>query len=200
MHGTLLGSGCKSGLRSGCDVFSPADCDHSRRADGDIWCFCGCFSVLNQVSAASVVQQNAATLFYCEAPELFCGHSVYFWVNCSFKLEIDSTFSMSKPWCHSDVTEWWHHPRKDEFTIILARFFPRKKWSLNWGTKDVCHWATEAGRCSPVTICRGLTVETVHCRSKRSCWWRRWRRWRGRIKTLRWNRSEQTDGDAPVLC
>ena len=30
-------------------------------------------SVLNQVSAASVVQQNAATLFYCEAPELFCG-------------------------------------------------------------------------------------------------------------------------------
>ena len=35
-----------------------------------ILCFCGCFSVLNQVSAASVVQQNAATLFYCEAPEL----------------------------------------------------------------------------------------------------------------------------------
>ena len=29
--------------------------------------------VLNQVSAASVVQQNAATLFYCDAPELFCG-------------------------------------------------------------------------------------------------------------------------------
>ena len=28
--------------------------------------------VLNQVSAASVVQQNAAALFYCEAPELFC--------------------------------------------------------------------------------------------------------------------------------
>ena len=25
--------------------------------------------VLNQVSAASVVQQNAAALFYCEAPE-----------------------------------------------------------------------------------------------------------------------------------
>ena len=35
--------------------------------------FSGCFSVLNQVSAASVVQQNAATLFNCEAPELFCG-------------------------------------------------------------------------------------------------------------------------------
>ena len=30
-------------------------------------------SVFNHVSAASVVQQNAATLFYCEAPELFCG-------------------------------------------------------------------------------------------------------------------------------
>ena len=29
--------------------------------------------VLNQVSAASVVQQNAAALFDCEAPELFCG-------------------------------------------------------------------------------------------------------------------------------
>ena len=40
----------------------------------DVWCFCGCFSVLNRVSAASVVQQNAATLFYCEAPELFCQH------------------------------------------------------------------------------------------------------------------------------
>ena len=32
-----------------------------------IWCFFGCFFVLNQVSAASGVQQNAAT------PELFCG-------------------------------------------------------------------------------------------------------------------------------
>ena len=30
-------------------------------------------SLLNQVSAASAVQHNAATLFYCEAPELFCG-------------------------------------------------------------------------------------------------------------------------------
>ena len=33
---------------------------------GHIWCF-----FLSP--AASVVQQNAATLFYCEAPELFCG-------------------------------------------------------------------------------------------------------------------------------
>ena len=31
------------------------------------------FLSLNQVSAAAAVQQNAATLFYCEAPELFCG-------------------------------------------------------------------------------------------------------------------------------
>ena len=29
--------------------------------------------VLNQVSDASGVQQNAAALFYCDAPELFCG-------------------------------------------------------------------------------------------------------------------------------
>ena len=38
---------------------------------GDIGCFCGCFSVLNQVSAASVVQQNAKCIrrgFYFLCP------------------------------------------------------------------------------------------------------------------------------------
>ena len=39
--------------------------------------FSGCFSVLNPVSAASAVQQNAATLFHCD----------FTWVNCSFKLK-----------------------------------------------------------------------------------------------------------------
>ena len=46
-------------------MFSAADWSQ-QTSDGDIWC-------LNQVSAASVVQQNAAALFDCEAPELFCG-------------------------------------------------------------------------------------------------------------------------------
>ena len=65
---TYTVSSRRSDLRSVGDVFSAADCDHSRRADGDVWCFSG----LNQVSAASAVQQNSATLFDCEAPELFC--------------------------------------------------------------------------------------------------------------------------------
>ena len=49
------------------------------------------FHILNQVSAASVVELNAATLFYCEAPEMFPetfhllgGEKIHFWVNCSF--------------------------------------------------------------------------------------------------------------------
>ena len=37
--------------------------------------------VLNQVSAASVVQQNAAALFDCEAPELFCGPPHFTWTD-----------------------------------------------------------------------------------------------------------------------
>ena len=36
--------------------------------------------VSNQVSAASVVQQNAATLFYCEAPEQICGRRHFTWL------------------------------------------------------------------------------------------------------------------------
>ena len=37
--------------------------------------------VLNQVSDASGVQQNAAALFYCDAPELFCDLHHFTWLS-----------------------------------------------------------------------------------------------------------------------
>ena len=52
--------GFKSGLRSVSDVFSAADWDHSRRADGDFWCF----------KSFKLLQLFSRMLFYCEAPFL----------------------------------------------------------------------------------------------------------------------------------
>ena len=49
------------------DLRASVDLDYARQT---VWSH---FMFLNKSPATSVVWKNAVTLFYCEAPEMFCG-------------------------------------------------------------------------------------------------------------------------------
>ena len=64
--------------------------------------------VLNQVSAASVVQQNAATLFDCEAPELFCGRPHCIWLY-QWSVPFPVWFFLCLTCYHRWSSQWRHY-------------------------------------------------------------------------------------------
>ena len=114
------------------NVFPNQFRSHRKKLYGDMWRFFACFSVLNQVSAASVVQQNAATLFYCEAPEMFCGlpHFTRFIYNWLF---------------------WWHSVDSSDCSFCVQ--IRKKKWDFHY---DLCDSLSHCQSLSSLSRCWSL--------------------------------------------
>ena len=170
-------------------MFSAADWDHSRRADGDFWC-------LNQVSAASVVQQNAAALFDCEAPELFCGTTTLHLTLQTWRMKSSSepTFSdTAVTWIFivscSVLTDLHLNNQIVQFGEFFC--FPFKQnWNCdrcrkcfyNWSESCwtcCCHFVSWLKRTMSLFMCASCRRSSQRWRDWSCSWWR----WRSRRRS-----------------
>ena len=126
-----------------------------------------CFSVSNQVSAASGVQQNAATQFDREAPELFCGRPHF------TRLQADyDTFVVNYSW-------GWPTWRRDDsharlwiksllhlsgFSVCLHAAHPAAAMSDMCDVSVGCEWIITQRRNANVDAnCCNLPPQVLQC-------------------------------------
>ena len=145
-----------AGLRSVSDVFSAADCDHSRRADGNIWC-------LNQVSAAS--ERCSSVLLWRSRTVLFHDPGDDEWI-CPLRA--------ASEWC-SDVLGYFSAPPAVSCSLLQLVFLMT---SLRFRSGPVRSGCSQADRqfvhlsANSSVVQRALTSLTR--RSSRSRWWAVW--------------------------